>query len=206
MCKLELEKNVENLLNLFHLFYLGCTKSLTCEPGFGIDYSSCTMETFHNVKSWERCSVICFLIPACKAWTWAHQASTFSPLTCWLKTGTCTMKNSSNFISGTAKCGDISKAFDNCAPNYGLEYPGCDLKWIKNIKTWEKCSQLCHSTDGCKFWTWINQRHNKYSHSCWLKRSLCDRKSSAFGISGGASTYSRCNSVSEQSGLSKGNY
>ena len=183
--------NQKKITNFFLFWYLG-----TCVPLFGTNYVNklCLLYPIYNVATWQRCSAICFLTPECKKWTWAHPDSTSSPRTCWLRKAECGVEFSSNYISGEKNCSNLSREFSDCVPSYGLEYPGCEMKLKTNVKTWQKCSQICYSTQGCQFWTWFSKQHVS-SETCWLKKGICEGKPSAFGVSGDASTYFRCNSL-----------
>lgn len=178
-------------MNLFLFHYLGCVKPETCEPEFGVGYKGCDFTYFYT-ENWEKCSMLCFLIPKCKVWTWIR----LDPVTvslCWIKTRTCGYEISSIKISGGKKCANLSIDSNYCVPDYGIEYPGCDMEMITGIKSWQKCSQLCHVTQGCKLWTWFHKNHNVSSYSCSLKRGSCVGRPFAYSISGDDSTYLNCN-------------
>ena len=118
----------------------------SCEPYFGTNYTGFDIKQKHNVTSWKECSRIYSYTTNCKYWTWAHADSTVLPLTCCLKHSKCTKKLSSNLVSGDTNCPIKS----SCLPKYGLDFPGCDMKNVQNIKDWRECSMLCLFTQGCK--------------------------------------------------------
>ena len=188
----------EWLLN-FCLFYLVCAKPKSCEPRYGINVYEviCRLESHGDIPSWERCSELCFRNHLCVQWSWAIPSASNRARTCWLKRQLPICANAAiptrDYISREKECGNLP-IVSICAPNYGLAYPGCDMKVIAAVGTWERCSQLCHLTRGCKFWTWSHKGVDEFPHTCWLKNSTCKRIPSRLGISGDAFTYLRCNS------------
>ena len=164
--------------------YLECPLPEFCEPEFSMDYPGCDIQSFDNVPSWQRCSVICFLIPSCKAWTWSHRS-----IKCYLKSGKCAVTFSRNFISGEEKCGNISTIFIWDATNYGLVYEECNIKIISDVRFWEVWSQFCYLTKGCELWNYYHKRSIiVHPCSCWLKKCWIEATNYKNGILGNVST------------------
>ena len=129
------------------------------------------------------CSVICSIRAECNFWTWAHQNSDVKPFSCFLKKNKCNMTSSTNFISGEKNCIKLSTA-SACPPKYGLEYQGGNLTKIEPVTSFEKCSNICFATQGCKFWTWY-----RLSNKCLLKKQPRGQMRSPYAISGDICTY-----------------
>ena len=36
----------------------------------------------------------------------------------------------------------------------------------ENVKSWFDCSELCREREGCKYWTWINEKHGSKALKC----------------------------------------
>ena len=175
-------------------YHIVCSKREMWEPSFGVYYEQlgCDIKILENIPSWESCSASCLGTPGCKSWTWSHPHSNDRPKRCWLQRTSCLVRNkkdSSNLISGDTTCGKLSRV-STSVPNFGLAYPGCDMKAIVDIRTWERCSQLCHLTPGCQSWTWSQRGLSPYS--CWLKKSFCKGIPTPHAISGDNSTYLSC--------------
>lgn len=154
----------------------------------------CTIDTFENIKSWEKCSALCFATNSCEKWTWKVPNASGDARKCWLYKKDCGRKESLiDYISGEKKCGNLA-TIPTCAPKYFLAYRGCDMKVITGVGTWERCSQLCSLTHGCLSWTWFHKGLNISPQVCWLKNSTYKEIPTLYGISGEASTYLRCNS------------
>ena len=129
------------------------------------------------------CAVICSIRAECNFWTWAHQNSVVKPFMCFLKKNKCNVTNSSNFISGGKNCIRLS-AVCACPPKYWLEYQGCNWAKIEGVTSFEKCSDICFATQGCKRWTWY-----RLSNKCLLKKQSCGQERSPYAISGDIWTY-----------------
>ena len=36
------------------------------------------------------------------------------------------------------------------------DYPGADLKQVRDVSSWKLCADLCFHTEECSFWVWAS--------------------------------------------------
>ena len=71
-----------------------------------------------------------------------------------------------------------------CEPDFGTDYPGCDIKQKHDVHSWKECSRICSYTTNCKYWTWAHADSTVSPLTCWLKHSKCPIKLSSNLVSG----------------------
>lgn len=71
-----------------------------------------------------------------------------------------------------------------CEPDFGTDYPGCDIKQKHDVQSWKECSRICSYTTNCKYWTWAHADSTVSPLTCWLKHSKCPIKLSSNLVSG----------------------
>ena len=74
-----------------------------------------------------------------------------------------------------------------CEPDFGTNYPRCDLKQQHNIRNWQKCSKICSVTPSCHYWTWAHSDSTYKPLTCFLKKSKCRAYHDASFVSGDTS-------------------
>ena len=74
-----------------------------------------------------------------------------------------------------------------CEPDFGTNYPGCDVKHHQDISSWQKCSKICSVTPSCHYWSWEHSDSTVKPLTCWLKHSKCTAYHDALVVSGDTS-------------------
>merc|ERR1719242_2169820 len=72
--------------------------------------------------------------------------------------------------------------------NVGYDYPGGDIRQIKDVATAAKCNNFCQEDDRCKSWTYGLKRKRSYTNVCFLKKELPLPRRNSCCISGAPGT------------------
>ena len=52
------------------------------------------------------------------------------------------------------------------------DYPGADLKQVRDVGSWKLCADICYRTEDCSAWVWASPEFVRDPASrllCWLK-------------------------------------
>lgn len=133
--------------------------ALTCSFESNVDYFGNDLGTQPcYVKTLDECCALCNQVTQCAAWT-------FLPSTgaCWLKY-TITERRicSDGRFSGCRQ--QPVQPQPTCTEKQNINYPGCDLKEVGNVKTSAECCNICRQTSGCAAFAFYSQ----YEY-CYLK-------------------------------------
>ena len=116
-------------------------------------------KTKKKVSSWSACAQLCRERVGCRYWTWHHGH------TCVTMTDAAKLHGNPDAVSGNRDCRGKLKLKIACPANMVNTRGRVGRKRIDNVLTWEACAKLCHKRPSCRYWTWLQDRKNRFK--CW---------------------------------------
>lgn len=131
-------------------------------PGCGLSHCN----SRYNVQSVDDCETKCVNHKLCKAYSWAPKGGDKnhkSKTVCTLYRKTYPVRQwGPNQVLCKPKCAKIE---------HGVDYPGSDLRKVKNISSVEGCQTLCSKDSKCKSFTYGIPQGKWYDRICFLKKT-----------------------------------
>ena len=109
--------------------------------------------------TWLACAQLCRERVGCRYWTWHHGH------TCVTMTDAAKLHGNPDAVSGNRDCRGKLKLKIACPANMVNTRGRVGRKRIDNVLTWEACAKLCHKRASCRYWTWLQDRKNRFK--CW---------------------------------------
>jgi hypothetical protein len=148
---------------------LKCAENSVNVGGANADIAGCGLyscNSRYNINSIEDCENKCINNIRCKMYSWAPKGGDKNHVS----NTVCTLYGKSkpirrggpNQVLCKPKCPKIE---DN------IDYPGQDLKQLKNISSAETCRQICSENPKCKSFTYGKPNGKWYDRTCFLKKT-----------------------------------